>query len=166
MAFANTTQILYTTKLQSHKPKDHVVLDKKTINEQFRKVSKGQKEIEFEQFFDLLKKFHLIDNTVYDKLNMGKSETLNKIVRKLRYLNTPFSMKGYLEDESQPPIDEKIFVPISTLHSGRFQSSIREDMEERKMKLRLLPHQPYPNPNQIKAHDTFLFDSSLKQDHF
>ncbi len=73
MAFANTTQILYTTKIQSYRPKDQSILDKKTINEQFRKISKGQKEIEFEQFFDLLQKIHLIDNTVFDKLNMGKS---------------------------------------------------------------------------------------------
>lgn len=47
IAFANTTKILYTTKLQSLKPKDHVVLDKKTINEMFKKVSKAQKEIDF-----------------------------------------------------------------------------------------------------------------------
>jgi hypothetical protein len=32
MAFANTTGILYQTKVQAYKPKDHKVLDKKTIN--------------------------------------------------------------------------------------------------------------------------------------
>ncbi len=43
MAFANSACILYTTKVQAYKPKSQKVLDKKTINEIFRKVSKAQK---------------------------------------------------------------------------------------------------------------------------
>lgn len=43
MAFANTTKILYTAKIQALKPKNQKVLDKKTINELFRKISKAQK---------------------------------------------------------------------------------------------------------------------------
>jgi hypothetical protein len=43
MAFANSTCILYTTKVQAYKPKHKKVLDKKTINEMFRQVSKAQK---------------------------------------------------------------------------------------------------------------------------
>lgn len=43
MAFANTTRILFTAKVQALKPKNYKVLDKKTINELFRKVSKAQK---------------------------------------------------------------------------------------------------------------------------
>ena len=65
MAFANTTRILYTTKVQSYKPKDHLVLDKKTINEKFKKISRTQKEIDFDQFFELLKTLYEVDSTVY-----------------------------------------------------------------------------------------------------
>lgn len=43
MAFANSASILYTTNVQAYKPKTRKVLDKKTINEAFRKVSKAQK---------------------------------------------------------------------------------------------------------------------------
>ena len=43
MAFANSACILYTTKVQAYKPKHQKVLDKKTINEMFRHVSKAQK---------------------------------------------------------------------------------------------------------------------------
>lgn len=34
-------------------------------------------------------------------------------------------------------------------------------MEERKMKLRLLPHQPYPNHNQIKTNETFIIEPKI-----
>lgn len=34
---------------------------------------------------------------------------------------------------------------------------------ERKLKLRLLPHQPYPNPHQIKINDTFIVESRVNQ---
>lgn len=163
MAFANSTRILYTAKIQALKPKDYKVLDKKTINEFFRRISKAQKEIDFDQFFDLIKTLNDIDSTVYDKLNMDKSETHNKILRKLKYLTTPFSMKGHLEEESQFIIDEKPYIPINTAHSGRFQSSLKEDLEQRKQKLRLLPHQPYPNPNPLRSHDTFLAESQFRQ---
>jgi hypothetical protein len=32
IAFANTSRILFTTKIQANKPKGHKILDKKTIN--------------------------------------------------------------------------------------------------------------------------------------
>lgn len=72
MAFANSASILYTTKVQAYKPKGQKVLDKRTINDMFRRVSKAQKEIDFEQFFLLLNHLNDVDATVYDKLNMGK----------------------------------------------------------------------------------------------
>ena len=31
------------------------------------------------------------------------------------------------------------------------------------MKLRLLPHQPYPNPHQIKINETFIIESRVNQ---
>jgi hypothetical protein len=43
IAFANVTGLLYTTRVQAYKPKNQEVLDKKTINEYFRKISKAQK---------------------------------------------------------------------------------------------------------------------------
>jgi hypothetical protein len=59
---------------------------------------------------------------------MGKNETTNKILRKLKYLNIPFNMKGHFSKEGQVDVDEKLFVPIITGHSGKFTTSITEDM--------------------------------------
>ena len=53
-------------------------------------------------------------------------------------------------------------MPINTAHSGKFQSSLKEDIEERRQKLRFLPHQPYPNPNQIRPSD-MLYESQFGQ---
>ena len=72
-------------------------------------------------------------------------------------------MKGHLEDDTKFIIDEKPYVPINTAHSGKFQSDLKEDLEERRQKLRLLPHHPYPNPSPLKHHHTFLIESQLRQ---
>ena len=90
---------------------------------------------------------------------MNKDQTHNKIVRKLKYLNTPFAMKGPFGKQPQINLDEKPYVPITTGHSGKFQHSLKEDIQDRRQKLRLLPHQPYPNPNQIKI-PSYLSPSS------
>lgn len=48
-------------------------------------------------------------------------------------------------------ITDKPYIPIATGHSGRFENSLKEDIEDRKQKLRYLPMHPYPNKNVVKS---------------
>ena len=49
---------------------------------------------------------------------MGKGETPNAIIRKLKYLNAPFNMKDLGAKDKQ--INSKPYIPKTTGHSGRF----------------------------------------------
>ena len=102
-----------------------------TINE-FKKVSRGIKEIDFDLFHELILALNSKDPLLFERMGLNDD---TKFKEKRRPMVAPFSTKdqGYREIKRYLKVNQKL-----TVHSGKLDDDLKQDVEGRKMQWKSL----------------------------